>query len=65
MRGYSYDEFVEDARSTLLRVISTVVIASPSIAKIGESEAGLQWIVNVLERLETLIDWNCDEVIPK
>ena len=67
VRGYSHDEFVEDARSTLLRVISTVVIASGAgnFAGMLESEAGLKMIVNICERLETLIDWNCDEVIPK
>ena len=64
--GYSYDKFLNDVRLSLLlnmakRINSTVRIieANQGNEEILASELG------IAERLQVIVDWNCDEVIPK
>jgi len=66
VQDYSYEQFVDDFRLALLprmvnRVISTA-IASSGLRSTPEGSARLY---ATIERLQALIDWNCDEVIPK
>ncbi|MCH7971774.1 MAG: DUF1679 domain-containing protein [Chloroflexi bacterium] len=66
VRDYSYEQFIDDFRLALLpkmvgRVISTVAVDS-GLRSIPEGRARLN---ATIERLQVLIDWNCEEVIPK
>ena len=66
VRDYSYEQFIDDFRLALLpkmvgRVISTVT-ASSGLRSTPEGSARFY---ATIERLQALIDWNCDEVIPK
>jgi hypothetical protein len=64
--GYSLDELWTDVRIAALphfakRVIVTIRIG----ARMLESENGRKRAQSTWERLQTIIDWNCEEVIPK
>jgi hypothetical protein len=66
VKGYSLDEFMYDVRVALLfrlppRICSTAILGKTMMAT-AEGRANMSALV---ERLQTLIDWNCDEVIPK
>ena len=66
VRDYSYEQFIDDFRLALLpkmvgRVISTVTVSS-GLRSTPEGRARLN---ATIESLQALIDWNCDEVIPK
>ena len=65
--GYSYDEFIVDARRAVLKNLRIIVNVLGS--SIGDhllaTDDGRKRVVAVCSRLQTLIDWNCDEVIPK
>ncbi len=66
VEDYSYDELIEHFRIALL---ARLPIRLTVIAKFGENmiktEEGRKTFFSMVERLQTLIDWNCDEVIPK
>jgi hypothetical protein len=66
VQDYSYERFVDDFRLALLprmvhRIRSTAV-ASSGLRSTPEGRARMY---ATIERLQALIDWNCDEVIPK
>jgi hypothetical protein len=66
VKNYSFDQFTDSLRLALLARASLRI---NSIALGGESllntEIGRRNLFSRLERLQMLIDWNCDEVIPK
>ncbi|MBN4064210.1 DUF1679 domain-containing protein [Dehalococcoides mccartyi] len=66
VRGYSKDEFEWDAR---LAVIPRFVISTASFSLFErntiKAPEGNAKHSNFMTKLQTLIDWNCEEVIPK
>ena len=66
VKNYSLDEMMYDVRVAMLprlaqRVITTVV----SGEAMRSTEEGMANTRAMVESLQTLIDWNCDEVIPR
>lgn len=66
VKNYSLDEMMYDVRVALLprltqRINSTVLLGETMMST-GKGMANMRALV---ESLQTLIDWNCDEVIPK
>lgn len=64
--GYSYDQFLNDVRLSLLlnmakRINSTVRI----IETMQDDEEGRAGEMAIAERLQVVVDWNCEEVIPR
>lgn len=64
---YSESEFEVDIRLGALRAaaILTKSAVNLDLKNLLESEEGLQVVKSAMNRLQTIIDWNCDEVIPK
>lgn len=66
VKGYSYDQFIDSVRLALLARaslrINSTALGGESLLK---TEIGRRNLFSRLERLQMLIDWNCDEVIPK
>ena len=64
--GYSFEEFNTDVRIGAFRLMH---IATTAIVQLGqhllETEEGIQLLRGLCSRLQTLLDWNCDEVIPR
>jgi hypothetical protein len=64
--NYSSEEFNVDVRVGAFRLMH---IATLGIANMGqqmqETDEGNQFIKTLCNRLQFLVDWNCDEVIPK
>jgi hypothetical protein len=64
--NYSFDEFNIDVRISAFRLMH---IATATVVNLGqhllETEEGLHHVKTLCGRLQMLIDWNCDEVIPK
>lgn len=65
VKNYSLDELMYDVRLTLLprlvQRINTTVIMGESMLATEQGNANIRALV---ESLQTLIDWNCEEVIP-
>ena len=66
VKGYSYDEFLTDVRLALL---SKLAIDADGMVNWRErllsTDEGRKRIAAVCERTQMLVDWNCDEVIPR
>ena len=66
VRGYSYEEFSRDLRLSGFRLMH---VATSGLVNLGDKSLSTEEGQNVLKalcsRLQTPIDWNCDEVIPK
>lgn len=63
---YSYQEFSVDVRLGAFKFMQTVTNATVDIARhLPETEAGTQRLKTICGRLQLILDWNCDEVIPK
>ena len=64
--GYSFDQFIEHFQIALL---IRLPIRMTVIANMGENmtltEVGRETFYSMVTRLQTLVDWNCGEVIPK
>ena len=64
--GYSYDELLDDIR---VGVLPRLVMRSNVIAGVGDralaSHDGRRRLMKMVESLQMLVDWNCEEVIPK
>ena len=64
--GYSFDEFIVDTRRAALKNLHIVVNVFGR--NVGDAwfatEDGHRRVVAVCSRLQTLLDWNCEEVIP-
>ena len=67
VEGYSYDEFIVDARRAVLKNLRIIVsvLGSSFGDDLLATDDGRKRAVALCSRLQTLIDWNCDEVIPK
>ena len=66
VRGYSRDEFEWDARlSVIPKYVMRVDAFSISPRTILDTPEGIARISPFLKKLQILIDWNCEEVIPK
>jgi hypothetical protein len=66
VRGYSRDEFEWDARlSVIPRYVMRVAAFSLFPQKALETPEGIARISPFFKKLQILIDWNCEEVIPK
>ena len=66
LRDYSLDQFMTDIRiSALLLVRRIVGPLGNSGGNMLKTDDGRKRIASMCERAQTLIDWNCDEVIPK
>ena len=65
--GYSFDEFTVDARRAVLinLQIAVNVLGSNAGDAWFASGDGHRRVVAMCSRLQTLIDWNCEEVIPR
>ncbi|MEE8045268.1 MAG: phosphotransferase, partial [Dehalococcoidia bacterium] len=65
--GYSYDELLDDIRIGVLPslVRRSNVIGGGIADRALASEEGRQRLMKMVESLQMLVDWNCDEVIPK
>ena len=66
VKGYSYDEFLTDVRLALL---SKLAIDADGMVNWRErllsTDEGRKRIAAVCERTQMLVDWNCDEAIPR
>ena len=64
---YSYDEFMVETRRATLKKLRIMVKGFGS--SIGDDllapDDGRKRAIAMCSRLQTLIDWNCDEVISK
>ncbi len=62
---YSYDEFIVDARRAVLKNLRiTVSVFGSNLADdFLATDDGRKRAIAMCSRLQTLIDWNCDEVI--
>ncbi len=58
----SYDELMTDIKLGMLMRLITITGA---IGKLNLDNFNEAWFKNLGERLEVLVDWNCEEVIPK
>jgi hypothetical protein len=65
VKNYSFDEFLDDYRLGLFSGVRVAVEASPLLEKMIESEAGLKRIAAMCGRLQIVVDWNIEELIPK
>ena len=65
--GYSYDELLDDIRVGVLPrlVLRTNVIGGGLGDRALASHDGRLRLMKMVESLQMLVDWNCDEVIPK
>jgi hypothetical protein len=64
--GYSYDEFQNDFRlSLLLNMVKRINSTVRNIEASQRNEEILAHEMGIAERLQVVVDWNCDEVIPK
>ena len=65
--NYSKGEFEADLQIGSLRMAAVLTTSSVNLGlhNLLESEEGLQLVKIAADRLQTLVDWNCDEVIPK
>ena len=65
VQGYSYEELLDDVRlALLLRLPNRMGAVAIHGETMMSTEAGNQILMAHIERLQTLVDWNCDEVIP-
>lgn len=65
VKDYSYDEFMYDVRVAVLpRMFIRVNVIAGLSERILATEDGRMRLMGMVERLQTLIDWNCEEVIP-
>ena len=66
VEDYSYDQFISDVQVSLLpRLIIRVSVFSRFGQRYLKTPDGVERAKKLLESLQMLIDWNCDEVIPK
>ncbi len=66
VRDYSFDEFQSDVRMAVLpRLVVRVNVVAGVSQKMLATADGRMRLMGMVERLQTLIDWNCEEVIPK
>ena len=64
--NYSFDEFSLDVRVGAFRFLKAAINVIGMLGQsLLETEEGTKLIRSTGSRLQTLIDWNCDEVIPK
>ena len=65
VKGYSYDEFLKDVRlSLLLDMARRINSTARTNDGMQASEEGRAHAIAMVERLQILVDWNCEEVIP-
>ncbi len=66
VKGYSYDEFLTDLRLALLSHLAGIAYV---IVILGETmlstDDGRKRVAVMCERTQMLLDWNCDEAIPR
>jgi len=66
VRDYSYDRFSNDVRLGAFRLVQ---IATGSIVNLGQhlldTDDGIRLIKTLCNRLQIVVDWNCEEVIPR
>jgi thiamine kinase-like enzyme len=66
VKNYSFDEFSTDVRVSALWSIRQVTLATVTLGGGAlETEGSKKMFKALWERMQTVIDWNCDEVIPK
>jgi hypothetical protein len=66
VEDYSYDRFISDIQVSMLpRLITRVNMFSHSGQRLLNTPDGMKRAKKMLGSLQMLIDWNCDEVIPK
>lgn len=65
VRDYSYDMFLDDVRlSLLLNMARRINSTARTTETIQASQEGRARVIALVKRLQMLVDWNCDEVIP-
>ena len=63
VKDYSYDELLNDVRLSLLLQMARIIVAVTRMLKSQTSEEQRAGGKRFTERFQTMIDWNCDEVI--
>ena len=65
VKNYSLDEMMHDVRVALLPRLAVRIFSAVNFGKTMLATAdGRANMGALVERLQTMIDWNCDEVIP-
>jgi aminoglycoside phosphotransferase (APT) family kinase protein len=66
VKNYSFDEFSTDVRVSALWTMRIGAVATVNLGvQALETESGQKIFKAIWARMQTLIDWNCEEVIPK
>ena len=66
VKGYSYDEFLTDVRLALLSHLALIANVMVNLSeKMLSTDNGRKALAAMCERTQMLVDWNCDEVIPR
>ena len=64
--NYSFDEFGVDVRIGVFRLHQIVAATIVDLEEqLFATDEAIQLVRTVCGRLQTLLDWNCDEVIPR
>jgi len=64
--NYSFDQFIEHFRlGLLIRLPFRMTVIASMGKNMTSTDEGRKTFHSMIDRLQTLIDWNCDEVIPK
>jgi len=63
--NYSFEEFSVDVRIGAFRLMYVLTLGIVNAGQhLKETDEGAQFLKSLCNRLQILVDWNCDEVIP-